>query len=111
MNMMGSMMGGMETLSDAERQILLGYLSRNAQEAVDPARYPDLASSEGEAFQKTCQTCHALPDPKQHTSAEGSSVVARMQGNMSHMGVERPSEAEINAVLSFLQEHSKTEKE
>ena len=109
MEMMGSMMGSVEELSSEERRILLRYLTEHSQEPIDPAEYPDLTSPAGQSFRNTCESCHALPDPNRHTRSEWPSVVARMQANMEHMGVEQPGEAKLEEVLDFLQRHSKAE--
>lgn len=83
--LMKDLMAGVEAPDDAEYAALLAYLSRHAQKAIDPKRYPELATSAGESFRLACQQCHVLPDPVRHSAKEWPRVVARMQENMEWM--------------------------
>jgi hypothetical protein len=55
------------------------------------------------AFLQTCAQCHALPDPKQHSTQEWPDVVARMKQNMQQMQkpVIQPKEEAL--IVQFLQ--------
>ena len=83
--LMADMMAGVKAPDAKERRALLSYLQKNAQRALDPARYPELDAPSGEAFRLACSQCHVLPDPKRHTAAEWRAVVARMERNMQWM--------------------------
>ncbi len=83
--LMKDLMAGVEAPDDAEYQTLLAYLSRHAQKAIDPRRYPELVRPAGEAFRLACQQCHVLPDPARHSAKEWPRVVARVQENMEWM--------------------------
>ena len=83
--LMRDMMAGVQAPSDEEAGVLLAYLRRNAQKPIDPKKYPELASAEGQSFKLACQQCHVLPDPQRHTAEEWPAVVARMEKNMEWM--------------------------
>ncbi len=107
--MMG-MMGRIDAPSSTERHTLLAYLQRHAQQAIDPAKYPELQNTAaGRAFSTTCSRCHALPEPRQHTAIEWIGVEGRMQRNMDIMGRSIPSEATLQKILEFLQKHATPE--
>jgi cytochrome c2 len=109
--MSGMMAGGRTQAPDAEEtKLLVAYLRKHAQRALDPRRFPDVDTPAGEAFRLACNQCHVLPDPRRHTAAEWRAVVARMQENMLWMNRVVGSKAvpgepqlrveEINAFLS-----------
>ena len=83
--LMKEMMAGVEAPSAEEHQVLLRYLRRHAQQAIDAAKYPELMRPSGESFRLACRQCHVLPDPQRYTAAEWPKVVARMQENMEWM--------------------------
>ena len=83
--LMKDLMAGVEAPDETEYRSLLAYLGRNAQTAIAPKRYPELATPAGESFRLACQQCHVLPDPKRYTAAQWPKVVARMQENMEWM--------------------------
>ena len=105
--MMGMMRGGVESPDDAELRAIVRYLQARAQQPMDKARYKDLDSPAGRAFQSACSRCHALPDPRQHTSVEWPGVVARMKQNMVAMGKPAPDDATVGEIIGFLQRHAK----
>ena len=112
--LMADMMAGVKAPSRAERRALLAYLRRHAQKPLDPARYPELARPEGEAFRLACSQCHVLPDPQRHTAGEWPAVVARMQRNMQWMNrvvgsQPDPDEPQlrVEAILAFLQKYAR----
>ena len=108
--LMADMMAGVKAPGRAQSAILIAYLKKNSQRALDPARYPEVDSAAGEAFRIACNQCHTLPDPKRHTAAEWRTVVARMQQNMEWMnrvvgskpttGEPQPRIEQINAFLA-----------
>jgi hypothetical protein len=83
--LMQEMMSGVRAPSDDEAGVLLVYLRENAQEPIDPNKYPELFSAEGRSFKLACEQCHVLPDPLRHTAAEWPAVVSRMEWNMEWM--------------------------
>ncbi len=105
--LMADLMAGVQAPDEA--RTLVRYLRKHAQKPLDPARYPDVNASSGEAFRLACNQCHTLPDPKRHTAAEWPGVVTRMQENMAWMnrvvgsrpvpGEPQPRLEEINAFL------------
>ena len=108
--MSGGMMGGMMKVhapSAAELSTLLAYLEKHAQRPIDVAQYPDLNSPAGKSFHAVCTQCHALPDPKQHTSSEWPAVVARMRSHMRTMHRQVPDEPTRQQILGFLQAHAR----
>lgn len=108
--MMGGGMMGVSAPNARELNTLMDYLQQHAQQPIDMTRYPDLDSPPGRAFQGTCAQCHALPDPRQHTSLEWPAVVARMQRNMSAMGRPVPDEPTMREIVGFLQRHAPNRK-
>lgn len=109
MQMMGGMMGIMAPNS-VELEILLAYLQEHAQQPIAAAEYPDLNTQAGQTFSATCQQCHALPDPRQHTAQEWPAVVERMRGNMAVMGKIVPDKTTTADIIDFLRRHGRTEK-
>lgn len=83
--LMTDMMAGVKAPTEDEHRVLLGYLRRYAQKALDPKRYPEAFQPLGEAFRVACNQCHVLPDPRRYTAAEWLQVTARMQENMEWM--------------------------
>lgn len=83
--LMSEMMAGVSAPSEDETAVIVAYLRKHAQTPLDPARYPEVNRSSGEAFRLACNQCHVLPDPQRHTAAEWPAVVARMQENMEWM--------------------------
>jgi mono/diheme cytochrome c family protein len=83
--LMAEMMAGVKAPAPEETRALIAYLQKNAQEPLDPKRYPEVNRPSGEAFRLACSQCHVLPDPRRHTRAEWPAVVARMQENMEWM--------------------------
>jgi hypothetical protein len=83
--LMSEMMAGVQAPTDKEYAVLLAYLRRNAQRALDPRRYPEVYRPSGEAFRLACNQCHVLPDPRRYSAAEWPRVTARMQENMEWM--------------------------
>lgn len=112
--LMAEMMAGVKAPSAEDTKAIVAYLRRHAQKPLDPARYPEVNRSSGEAFRVACNQCHVLPDPKRYTAEEWRVVVARMQENMEWMnrvvgtkpvpGEPRLRVEEINA---FLARHAK----
>lgn len=86
------------------RDSLQAYLKRNALPVVDPTELPDTEAAD--LFVERCSACHQTPSPGAHTASGWKPVIARMQGNMSRMGVEQLSDAERSRILGFLEEHA-----
>ena len=113
-SLMSDMMAGVRAPSEEETRILVAYLRKHAQRALDPQRYPDVYQPAGEAFRIACNQCHVLPDPRRHTAAEWPGVVARMQENMAWMnrvvGTQPlPGEPQlrIDEINAFLERHAR----
>jgi len=102
----GRMMMRIEAPNDNELKILMAYLEKNAQQTIAANKLAGANTPEGQAFQKICAQCHALPDPAQHTSNEWPAVIERMRKNMSSMGKQLPDQSTADKILGFLQTHS-----
>ncbi len=103
------MMGGLALPGRDDLAALLDYLGRHGMTPFDPATYPDLDNiPEGRAFRDTCARCHALPDPRHHTAAEWTAVLARMQRNMAVMQQPAPDAAARARIEVFLSRHART---
>src|SRR6266702_7682972 len=83
--LMYEMMAGVEAPTVADAEVLLAYLQKYSQRALDPRRYPAINLPEGRSFKLACQQCHVLPDPRRHTASEWPAVVTRMEKNMEWM--------------------------
>ena len=112
--LMRDLMAGVIAPDANETRTLVGYLRRNAQRGIDPARYPDLDGDAGKSFKLACSQCHALPDPRRHTSVEWPQVVARMQRNMDWMNRvvgsqpdAREPQLRVPEIVAFLQRHAR----
>ena len=91
---------GVKVPTLAERFALLNYLTANALK-VSGANLP--AGPGREAFAEICSRCHALPDPRVHSSADWPTVFARMEQNMTRMQVPPPTREQTSDLLLYLQ--------
>lgn len=90
--------------TEEQRQAILNYLLAHALQ-VSGATLPE---GPGRAtFSRTCSRCHALPDPRQHSTADWPVVVTRMTQHMDQMKVDRPGQGEVSEIILYLQEASK----
>ena len=112
--LMKEMMAGVQAPTAEEEQVLLAYLQRHGQRAIDAKRYPELEQPSGQSFRLACGQCHVLPDPRRHTAAEWPAVVARMEQNMAWMNRvvgTRPNPAEpqlrVEEIVSFLRKYAR----
>ena len=112
--LMKEMMAGVEAPSEEEEKVLVAYLRKHGQRAIDPRRYPELEEPSGQSFKLACGQCHVLPDPRRHTAAEWPAVVARMEQNMAWMnrvvGTQRnPTEPQLrlDEIVGFLQKYAR----
>ena len=112
--LMQDMMAGVKAPSPDEQGILTRYLQKHAQREIDPKLYPDLKSQPGQMFSIACSQCHALPDPKRHTSTEWPPVVERMRRNMAwanrvvgDAALRTSPELETGEIIRFLQRNSR----
>ncbi len=113
-DLMHEMMGGLRAPSEEEVRILVAYLQRHGQRAIDARRYPELELPSGQSFKLACGQCHVLPDPRRHTAREWPAVVARMEQNMAWMNrvigsVPDPGEPQLRVgeIVSFLQRYAR----
>lgn len=98
-NRFGGLMGHIK-LPDASQQAqLLDYLQSNSLKAITS----NPVGLGAVAFKGYCSSCHALPDPAQHTASEWSEVLKRMQRNMQIMKYRPPSSDSLIQIQLFLQ--------
>jgi len=83
--LMADMMAGVKSPTPDEVRNIVAYLRKHAQQPLDPKKYPEAFTAEGEPFRLACNQCHVLPDPQRYTAKEWPAVVARMQENMEWM--------------------------
>jgi hypothetical protein len=112
--LMQEMMAGVVAPSEEETRVLVAYLRRHGQRAIDPRRYPELDQPSGQSFKLACGQCHVLPDPRRHTAAEWPAIVARMEQNMAWMNRvvgnqpdPREPQLRVDEILSFLQKYAR----
>lgn len=91
---------GVKVPSMGERFAMLEYLTANALR-VGAANLPPGAGRE--SFELVCSRCHALPDPRVHSSADWPAVFSRMQQNMERMSVAPLTATQTADILLYLQ--------
>ena len=112
--LMKDLMAGVEAPTEEEHGVLLAYLQRQAQQAIDAKRFPEVDTPAGEPFRLACRQCHVLPDPRRHTAKEWPKVVARMQENMAWMNrvvgsvpVAGEPQLRVEDINAFLARHAR----
>jgi hypothetical protein len=80
--LMKEMMDNVEAPTDQETEALAAYLKKHGQREMDSG-HPALRTETGKIFSIACTQCHALPDPRRHTSREWPAVVERMKQHMA----------------------------
>lgn len=93
--------------SSEETDEILAYLKAHAHPGLDMEAYKAaLASEAGRDFRETCNQCHGLPDPRQHTADEWPWVVRRMRKNMLYKDIQPPDKAATARIVGFLQKYA-----
>ena len=112
--LMKDMMAGVSAPTKEETRVMVAYLTKHGQRALDPKKYPDVDRPQGQSFKLACQQCHALPDPRRHTAKEWPAVVARMEENMQWMNrvvgnreVPGEQQLKVEEIVDFLVRHAK----
>ncbi len=103
---MGMMMS-VEMPSPEEQRLIVAYLESHGMKSISPHTLPSPESKGAAFFKEFCSQCHALPDPKAHTSNEWPAVVQKMRGFMQAMDKKVITEGEEKEVLSYLGSHAK----
>ncbi|HSD55206.1 MAG TPA: hypothetical protein VLC47_13635 [Burkholderiales bacterium] len=113
-DLMKDMMAGVQAPTDEETRVLVVYLRKNGQRALDPRKYPDVESPAAQSFRLACQQCHVLPDPERHTAKQWPAIVERMEQNMLWMNrvvgsARNPFEPQLRTeeIIRFLQRHAR----
>ena len=113
--LMKDMMDKVEAPTDQEIAALTAYLKQHGQGEMD-SLHPALGSEAGKMYAIACTQCHALPDPRRHTSREWPGVVERMKRHMDWANtVVGPDSLRTSPVLDtaeivrFLQRNARTE--
>ncbi len=88
----------------AERLTMTRYMLEHAFEVAGDD-LPDFVGRE--YYMLTCERCHALPDPRQHTSQDWPAVVTRMRQHMVDLLGNAPIEAELQDISAYLQQVSR----
>ena len=57
-------------------------------------------------FGRVCSSCHALPDPHEHTASQWPRVVARMKGYMASSGTPVPDRRTLQDIEHYLEAHA-----
>jgi hypothetical protein len=129
--LMREMMDGIEAPDAREVGVIIGYLTRHAQQPLPLAERPGLernrrappavpgrpdlslalASEDGRMFRAACDQCHELPDPAGHRAREWPAIIERMQANMQWMNrvvgsIDDPREPRLDTqrIITFLKE-------
>ncbi|MGE5792634.1 MAG: c-type cytochrome, partial [Bacteroidota bacterium] len=56
--LMKEMMAGVQAPTDEEEKVLVAYLRKHGQRAIDARRYPELERPSGQSFKLACGQCH-----------------------------------------------------
>lgn len=89
--------------TSAERITLLNYLLDHALKVSNSGLPPGAGR---ELFSSTCDRCHELPDPSQHSSNDWAAVVIRMRQHMVQMLRESPPQSQIQEIILYLERAS-----
>lgn len=85
----------------AERLVMLRYAEENALQVAAN----ELPNRPGrDLFVATCNRCHALPDPRQHSAEDWSAVVRRMMDHMEQIAGASISPTDLSRLVGFLSE-------
>jgi cytochrome c5 len=86
--------------TEEQRQAIINYLLGHALQ-VSGAALPEGPGRS--TFSRMCSRCHALPDPRQHSTADWPAVVTRMEQRMDQMKVDRPGQGQVSEIILYLQ--------
>jgi len=86
-----------------ERVIILNYVLDHAMR-VASAELP--AGPGRELFSTTCNRCHELPDPRQHSAQDWAAVVIRMRQHMVQMLRQSPAQSQVQDIILYLERAS-----
>jgi len=89
----------------AERIVILDYMLANALK-VTTALLPDAPGRQ--LFASKCGACHGLPDVRQHSTEDWPAVVRIMNGRMEKLLGQVLSQDEMQRIVHYLQEASKS---
>jgi len=113
--LMKEMMDNVEAPTDQETGVLAAYLRKHGQQEMDSG-HPALKSEAGKMFSIACTQCHALPDPRRHTSREWPAVVERMKQHMAWANTVVGADAlkttpvlDTTEIVRFLQRYARAE--
>ena len=108
---MGGMMG-----RNGMKEMMKGMMGGQLPLGIDPEALPEPRSHGARLLTRYCIQCHDLPGPGMHTAAEWPQVLDRMNRRMQMMdsgmmggrtmGIEAPSRAELQTLITYLQEHA-----
>jgi hypothetical protein len=85
---------------EGTRAHMTEYLTANALQVSGSTLPPGPGREE---FAAICSRCHALPDPRVHSSKDWLTVFMRMERNMERMNVRPPTKDETTGILTYLQ--------
>ncbi|MBE0591771.1 MAG: hypothetical protein IH616_05150 [Gemmatimonadales bacterium] len=89
-----------------ERVLILDYVLGHALQVAN-AELP--AGPGRELFRSTCNRCHELPDPRQHSDQDWAAVVIRMRQHMVQMLHQSPAQSQVQDIILYLERASKAE--
>ena len=86
-----------------ERVVILNYVLDHAMH-VASAELP--AGPGRDLFTTTCNRCHELPDPRQHSAQDWAAVVIRMRQHMVQMLRQSPAQSQVQDIILYLERAS-----
>lgn len=86
-----------------ERVVILDYVLGHAMQVASA----DLPAGPGrDLFAATCNRCHELPDPRQHSAQDWAAVVIRMRQHMVQMLRQSPAQSQVQDIILYLERAS-----
>ncbi len=72
-----------------------------------PAGMLNVDGPGAQQFQKTCTTCHGVPDPGEYTANEWPLIIERMHQHMVKAGKTIPEADTVAAITEYLQRNAR----
>ena len=93
---------GESPLSDAEKQLVLAHLKKNARQTSAEQQNPA-----EDIFTARCTLCHQRPEPDMLNPVQWKMLMKLMQQRMQQASVPQLNEQEFDLVLKYLEERAR----
>ncbi len=106
----GSKVAAMQGMCGGMKEGMCGGMMESMPISIDAALLPDPQSAGAKSLKQFCTRCHGLVGPGLHTANEWPTVIKRMniriQMMEGMMGIEAPTQADLQILLNYLQRHA-----